>query len=97
MGLTLADRKELESLIKAAAYDPKVPVGLARRMVPSQGDVEDFAYGLSSGMVIGNFFAHFQSRNGREPDRDEIADLFSILMSKMPRLRMAIKKHLDMR
>ena len=97
MGLTIADRKELESLIKAAANDPKVPVGIARRMVPTQGDIEDFAYGLSSGMVIGNFFALFQSRNGRELDRDEIADLFSILMSKMPRLRMAIKKHLDMR
>ena len=97
MGLTIADRKELETLIKAAAHDPKVPVGIARRMVPTQGDMEDFAYGLSSGMVIGNFFALFQSRNGRELDRDEIADLFSILMSKMPRLRMAIKKHLDMR
>ncbi len=97
MGLTTADRKELESLIKAAAHDPKVPVGLARRLVPTQGDIEDFAYGLSSGMVIGNFTALFQSRNGRELDRDEIADLFAVAMSRMPGLRMAIKKHLDMR
>ena len=97
MGLTIADRKELESLIKAAARDPKVPIGLARRMVPTQGNIEDFAYGLSSGMVLGNFFALFQSKNGRELDRDEIADLFAILMARMPRLRMSIKKHLDMR
>ncbi|HKU49496.1 MAG TPA: hypothetical protein VJP79_06075 [Nitrososphaera sp.] len=97
MGLTTADRKELESLIKAAANDPKVPVGIARRMVPNQGDIEDFAYGLSSGMVIGNFSALFRSRNGRELDRDEIADLFSVLMTKMPRIRQSIKKHLDMR
>lgn len=96
MGLTSADRKELESLIKAAAHDPKVPVGIASRIMPKQGDIQDFAYGLSSGMVIGNFFALFQSRNGRGLDRDEIADMFSILMTKMPRLRAVIKKHLDM-
>lgn len=97
MGLTIADRKELELLIKAAGLDPKVPVGIARRLVPTQGDIDDFAYGLSSGMVLGNFFAKFQSKNGRDLDRDEIADLFAILMAKMPRLRMSIKKHLDMR
>ena len=97
MGLTIADRKELESLIKAAGQDPKVPVGIARRLVPNQGDIDDFAYGLSSGMVLGNFLALFQSKNGRELDRDEIADLFAILMARMPRLRMSIKKHLDMR
>jgi hypothetical protein len=68
MGLADSDRKELELLIKAAVHDPRVPVGLACRMVPTQGDVEDFAYGLVSGMMV-----------------------------RMPRLRMAIMKHLDMR
>ena len=68
MGLSGGDRKELESLIKAATKDSRVPIGLARRMVPSQGDIEDFAYGLISGMVIGNFMASFESRNGRQPD-----------------------------
>jgi hypothetical protein len=97
VGLSNADRKELETLIKAASQDPKVPLGIARRLVPNQGDIDEFAYGLSSGMVVGNFFAQFQNRNGRELDRDEIADMFSILMTKMPRLRMSIKKHLEMR
>ena len=97
MGLSQADRKELEALIKAAGHDPKVPVGLARRLVPNQGDIDEFAYGLSSGMVIGSFFSQFRNRNGRELDRDEIADLFSILMAKMPRLRLSIKKHPEMR
>src|SRR5918911_194862 len=97
MGLSNGDRKELESISKAAVHDPKVPVGLARQMIPSQGNIEEFAYGLVSGMVIGNFMALFQARNGRQPDRDEIADLFSIIMVKMPRLRMAIMKELDMR
>jgi len=97
MGLTGSDRKELESLIKAAVHEAKVPIGLARKMVPSQGNIEEFAYGLVSGMVIGNFVALFQSKNGRQPDKDEIADLFSIIMVRMPRLRMAIMKELDLR
>ena len=41
MGLTDSDRKELESLIKAATRDPKMPIGLARKMVPNQGNIED--------------------------------------------------------
>jgi hypothetical protein len=97
MGLTDSDRKELESLIKAAARDPKMPIGLARRMVPNQGNIEDFAYGLLSGMIMGNFIAQFQNRNARQPDKDEIIDILSIMMSEMPRLRISIMEEFDMR
>jgi len=97
MGLAVGDRKELESLLKAAARDPRVPIGLARRMMPTQGNIEDFAYGLVSGMVMGNFIALFTNRNGRQPDRDETADVLSIMMVSMPRLRMSIMKALDLR
>jgi hypothetical protein len=97
MGLIDSDRKELESLIKAAARDPKMPIGLARKMMPNQGDIEDFAYGLLSGMVMGNFIAQFQNKNGRQPDKDETVDILSIMMSKMARLRMSIMEEFDMR
>lgn len=97
MGLEVGERKELELLIKAAAHDAKVPIGLASKMVPTQGNIEDFAYGLVSGMVMGNFMAQFQSRNGRQPDRDETANILSIMMSRMPRLRKSIMKELDLR
>jgi hypothetical protein len=97
MGLVAGERKELESLIKAAANDARAPIGLARKMVPTQGNIEDFAYGLVSGMVMGNFIAQFQGRNGRQPDRDETVDILSIMMSRMPRLRMSIMKELDLR
>lgn len=97
MGLEAGDRKELESLIKAAAHDARTPIGLARKMVPTQGNIEDFVYGLVSGMVMGNFVAQFQNRNGRQPDRDETADILSIMMARMPRLRMSIMKELDLR
>jgi len=97
MGLVAGDRRDLELLIKAAGQDPKVPIGLARKMVPNQGNIEDFAYGLVSGMVMGNFVAQFQNRNGRQPDRDETADILSIMMARMPRLRMSIMKQLELR
>lgn len=97
MGLASDDKRELETLIKAAAKDPNVSIGLARKMVPMQGNIEDFAYGLVSGMVIGNFIARFQNRNGRQPDRDETADILSIMMITMPRLRKSIMKELDLR
>ncbi|HEX9678036.1 hypothetical protein [Nitrososphaera sp.] len=97
MGLTGVDRRELEALIRAAARDPSVPVDLARKMVPRQGDIEDFAYGLISGIVLGNFMALFESRNGRQPDRDETADLLSTAAARMPLLRKSIMKHLDLR
>ncbi|HEX2014076.1 MAG TPA: hypothetical protein VLA68_02500 [Nitrososphaera sp.] len=97
MALTGADRKELELLIKAAMHDAGVPVGLARKMIPNQGNIEDFAYGLASGMVMGNFTALFQNKNGRELDRDEMVDMFSVMMTRMPHLRLAIKKHLEIR
>jgi hypothetical protein len=97
MGLEAGERKELETLIKAAAHDSRAPIGLARKMVPTQGDIEDFAYGLASGMVMGNFIAQFQERNGRQPDRDETADILSIMMARMPQLRKSIMKDLDMR
>ena len=97
MGLEGADRKELETLIKAAGKDPKVPIGLARKMIPHQGDIEEFAYGLISGMVVGSFMASFEKRNGRQPDRDETAEILSIMMNRMPLLRKSIMKQLDMR
>ncbi|MER3407772.1 MAG: hypothetical protein C4292_03065 [Nitrososphaera sp.] len=97
MGLSDDDRKELEALVKAAARDPQVPTGLARKMVPRQGDIEEFAYGLISGMVIGSFMSSFERRNGRQPDRDEVGEILSTMMNRMPLLRRSIMKHLDMR
>lgn len=88
--LTNAERKELESLIKAAIKNAKVPIDLARRMMPTQSNVEEFAYGLISGMIIGNFVERFSDKNGRQPDSVEMADLFLIMMSKMPYIRRAI-------
>ena len=97
MGLTDSDRKKLETIIKAAIRDPKIPIGLARKMMQNHGDIEDFTYGLICGMIMGDFIAHFQTKNGRQPDKDETVDILSIMMSKMAGLRMSIMEKFDMR
>src|SRR5690606_21391227 len=97
MGLEAGDRKELESLIKAAAQDPSVPIGLARKKATSQDDVEDCVYGVVYGMVRGNIIAQFQTRNGSQTDRDEAADILWIRMAKMPRLRESIMQEFELR
>jgi hypothetical protein len=88
--LSIHDRKELESLIKAATNDSKTLADLARKMIPRQGNVEEFAYGLICGLVLGNFIERFTKINERQPDRDEMADLFLIMMRRMPAVRKAI-------
>lgn len=97
MGLAGAERQELEALINALAGNPAIAIGLARRMVPGQGNIEEFAYGLISGMVFGNFLSWFEKRNSRHPDRDESADIMSVMMARMPLLRKAIMKQLELR
>ena len=92
--MTIDERKELESLIKAAIKNVNIPIDLARRMMPTQGNIEEFAYGLISGMIIGNFVERFSDKNGRQPDRVEMADLFLIMISKMPHIRKAIMNEL---
>ena len=94
MVLTIDERKELESLIKAAIKNVNIPIDLARRMMPTQGNIEEFAYGLVSGMIIGNFIERFTDKNGRQPDRVEMADLFLIMVRKMPYIRKAIMNKL---
>lgn len=90
MGLTFAERKKLEALIKVAINDAKTCTDLARRIIPRQGDIQDFAYGLICGMLMGNFIELFSNNNGRQPDKDEMTDLFLIMMTHMPSIRNAV-------
>jgi hypothetical protein len=93
--LATHDRKELESSVKSAIREIKVWTDLARKLIPSQGNVEEFAYGLICGMVIGAFTERFVGKNGRQPDRDEMADLFLIIRSQMPAVRRAVLNELE--
>jgi hypothetical protein len=93
--LAVRDRKELESSVKSAIREIKVWKDLARKLIPSQGNVEEFAYGLICGMVIGAFRERFVAKNDRQPDRGEMADLFLILRSQMPAVRRAVLNELE--
>jgi hypothetical protein len=93
--LAVRDRKELESSVKSAIREIKVWKDLARKLIPSQGNIEEFAYGLICGMVIGAFRERFVAKNDRQPDRGEMADLFLILRSQMPAVRRAVLNELE--
>ena len=93
--MSIRDRKQLEGLVKQAIREAKASTFLARKMIPSQGDSRDFAYGLICGIIIGNFIERFTKDNGRQPDMDETADLFLIMMTKMPSIRRAVMNELE--
>jgi hypothetical protein len=63
-------------------------------MIPSQGSTAEFAYGLVCGTIIGNFVQRFAMDNGRQPDKDETADLFSIMIRNMPSIRKSVLNEL---
>src|SRR5918911_2570688 len=97
MILSVQDKKELESDIKSTIRQMKLWTHLARRLIPSQGDVAEFTYGLVCGMIIGGFTERFVVKNGRQPDRDEMADLFLVIRNQMPAVRRAVLRELEAR
>ena len=90
MILGVRDRKDLEYSVKSVIRNIKVWTDLARKVIPSQGNVEEFAYGFACGIIIGSFTERFLAKNDRQPDRDEIADLFLIMRNQMPAVRRAV-------
>lgn len=95
MILGIQDRKELESNVKSTIRQIKLWTDLARRLIPSQGNVGEFTYGLVCGMIIGGFTERFVAKNGRQLDRDEMADLFLVIKNQMPAVRRAVLRELE--
>jgi hypothetical protein len=93
--LGIEERKELESTVKSATKQIKLWMDLAQKLIPSQGNLAEFAYGLVCGMVIGGFTERFIAKNGRQPDRDEMADLFLVIRNQMPAVRRAVLRELE--
>jgi len=48
-------------------------------------------------MIIGGFTERFVAKNGRQPDRDEMADLFLVIRNQMPAVRRAVLRELEAR
>jgi hypothetical protein len=95
--LGIQDRKELESNVKSTIRQIKLWTDLSRRLIPSQGNVGEFTYGLICGVIIGTFTQRFVAKNGRQPDRDEMADLFLVIRNQMPAVRKAVLRELEAR
>jgi hypothetical protein len=93
--LGVEERKELESSVKFAIRQIKLWTNVARKLIPSQGNLAEFEYGLVCGMVIGSFTERFIAKNGRQPDRDELADLFLVIRNQMPAVRKAVMNELE--
>jgi hypothetical protein len=93
--LAIHDKKALESSVKSAIRQIKLWTDFARNVIPRQGNTDEFAYGLISGIVIGAFTERFVAKNGRQPDMDEMADLFLFIRTHMPAVRRAILSNLE--
>ncbi|MDR4510456.1 MAG: hypothetical protein MRJ93_01975 [Nitrososphaeraceae archaeon] len=93
MGLDLADKKTLESLMKFNLCDIDNLIIFTKQLLPSQGSQTDFLYGLMLGIIIGNFIEKFAKKYGRSPDEDEILDIYFTLSLKSPKIRKLILKN----
>lgn len=94
MGLSLPDKKELESILKIDARELDKMITFSRKLVPSQGSLHDFIYGLVVGMILGNYLEKFFLKYKRDPDNDELIDIYFTLSLRSPKIRKLILSNL---
>ncbi|MGE5782252.1 MAG: hypothetical protein ACM31J_05265 [Nitrososphaerales archaeon] len=94
MGLSLPDKKELESILKIDARELDKMITFSRKLVPSQGSLYDFIYGLVVGMILGNYLEKFFLKYKRDPDNDELIDIYFTLSLRSPKIRKLILSNL---
>ena len=90
MGLTLKDKKKLETLLKLDKQSLRYIVNFANKNLPTQASFEDFTYGFTLGMILGNYFEKFSLEHNRNLDNDELLDVYFILSLKSPKIRKLI-------
>lgn len=93
MALDLADKRILESLIKIIPCELENLFFFAKQLLPSQGSYNDFIYGLLLGIILGNFIEKFTKKYNRNPDNDEMIDIYFTLSLKSPKIRKLILKY----
>lgn len=94
MGLSLTDKKELESLLKFHSLNINQMITFSKNLIPSQGNIEDFAYGFIVGIIIGNYLEKFFQRHSRAPDNDELMDIYFTLSLRSAKIRKGILNEL---
>jgi len=69
-------------------------INFSKSLIPSQGNIEDFAYGLIVGIIIGNFLEKFFQKHDRNPDNDEIIDIYYTMSLRSAKIRKSILEKL---
>jgi hypothetical protein len=90
LGLSLSDKKELESLLKFHSLNINQMITFSKNLIPSQGNIEDFAYGFIVGTIIGNYSEKFFQRHNRAPDNDELMDIYFTMSLRSAKIRKTI-------
>ena len=90
MGLSLSDKKELESLLKFRSLNMDKLITFSKDLLPSQGKIEDFSYGLVVGIIIGSYSEKFFQKHGRNPDNDELIDIYFTMSLRSAKIRKSI-------
>jgi hypothetical protein len=94
LGLSLSDKKELELLLKFHSLNINQIITFSKNLIPSQGNIEDFAYGFIVGIIIGNYLEKFFQRHSRAPDNDELMDIYFTLSLRSAKIRKGILNEL---
>ena len=94
LGLSLSDKKELELLLKFHSLNINQIITFSKNLIPSQGNIEDFAYGFIVGIIIGNYLEKFFQRHSRAPDNDELMDIYFTMSLRSAKIRKAILNEL---
>ena len=94
LGLSLSDKKELELLLKFHSLNINQIITFSKNLIPSQGNIEDFAYGFIVGIIIGNYLEKFFQRHSRAPDNDELMDIYFTLSLRSAKIRKRILNEL---
>ena len=69
-------------------------INFSESLIPSQGNIEDFAYGLIVGIIIGNFLEKFFQKHDRNPDNDELIDIYYTMSLRSAKIRKSILEKL---
>ncbi len=80
----------MESLLKFHSLNIDKLINFSKNLLPSQGKLEDFSYGLVIGTIIGNFSEKFFQKHGRNPDNDELIDIYFTMSLRSAKIRKSV-------
>ena len=92
MGLGVIEEKNLTDVITYALDYPNVVLS-EMRVLPTI-NTEEFAIGLYVGYICGVFYDGFLERNKRFLELEESSDFNSIIVKRIPEIRLKIQAHL---